>query len=32
MPYALAQTPKGVIYGNLKNKIYGNLWLIDGHF
>ena len=28
----LAQTPKGVIYGNLKNKIYGNLWLIDGHF
>ena len=29
---ALAQTPKGVIYGNLKNKIYGNLWLIDGHF
>ena len=27
-----SQTPKGVIYGNSKIKIYGNLWLIDGHF
>ena len=29
---ALAQTPKGVIYGNSKIKFYGNLWLIDGYF
>ena len=25
-------TPKGVIHGNSKIKIYGNWWLIDGHF
>ena len=25
-------TLKGVIHGNSKIKIYGNLWLIDGHF
>ena len=23
---------RGVIYGNSKIKIYGNLWLIDEHF
>ena len=29
---ALAQTPKGVIYGNSKIIIHEHLWLIDGHF
>ena len=32
LPPAPAQPPKGVIYGHSKIKIYGILWLIDGHF
>ena len=32
MPYAPAQPRKGLFMEIQKIKIYGNLWLIDGHF